>query len=163
MRIVSLLALSMSIASATVSNLALAADGPGCFPEVNWTESFPNGQSDPNNHLIEGEWSVIANGRLHTLEVLGIDVAGGWFYGYYNGEAIQGGWSETERKATFHRTHADGKGGYTVQTFVGYIMDGNPDDTKIRMAGTLTREAPPVTTYDHPDRLTYAFYATIAR
>jgi len=104
MRILSLLALPVALASTTIPQLALAADGPGCFPEVNWTESFLNGQVDPNNHLLEGEWDVIANGRLHTLEVLEIDAAAGWFFGYYNGEAIQGSWSETERAAAGAQT-----------------------------------------------------------
>ncbi len=156
----SAIALPIILASAIVPNTALAAEGPGCFPELNWTEAFPHAESDPSNYLIEGEWEFIANGRRHTLEVLGIDAESRSFFGYYNGEAIQGNWIETERKVSFNRTHPDGKGGITVQNFVGYIMDVNPDDTKIRMAGTITREAPPATTYDHPDRLTYGFYAT---
>lgn len=164
MRTITALTLTLATATTLFESTAQAApSGPGCFPELNWTEPFVPAVLDPNSHLFEGEWKVVANGRLHTLEVLEVDAAAGWFSAYYNGELIQGAWYEDERKAEFYRTHPDGRGGITYQTFVGYVMDVNPEDDKVRMAGTVTREAPPVTTYDHPDRLTYGFYATFAR
>ena len=72
------LALTLATATTLFGNTAQAApSGPGCFPELNWTEPFVPAVLDPNNHLFEGEWKVVANGRLHTLEVLEVDAAAG--------------------------------------------------------------------------------------
>jgi len=162
------LALGITAAFATqpahaTASAAVASDGPGCYPEYSWSSAFLNPLLDPNNHLVPGEWTAITNGRIHQFEVMDVDAASGSFWGQFNGEDIQGVWEVTERKLTFSRTHANGKGGTTTQDFVAYIMDVNPEDPKIRMAGTVTREAPPITNYDHPDRLTYGFVATLER
>lgn len=144
----------------SVSHAAVKSE-PGCFPAKPWKEPFVAGLTDPNAVLISGTWNLIVNGRIYQFKVTG---SGASVTGQVVGNTTEDfAWDPVAKRIAFARIHADGKGGTTRQDFVGYMMDVNPEDPKIRIAGTVTREAPPKTNYDHPSRLTYGFYMTIDR
>ena len=136
-----------------------AASTPGCFPSSPFSSPFVNPRSDRNAVLAVGTWNLIANGRIFKFFVTkseGANVTAR----LSSGDTVNLKWDPVAKKLTFTRRTSDGKGGLTDQDFTGYLMDVNPDDDKLRVAGFVTREPPPKTNYDNPKRLTYAWYMT---
>ena len=145
---------------ALVANRAeAAASSPGCFPATPFASPFVNARSDKNAVLAVGTWNLIANGRIFKFfvtKVVGSKVSAS----LSSGDTVNVRWDPVAKKLSFTRRTSDGKGGLTDQDFTGFLMDVNPDDDKLRVAGFVTREPPPKTNYDHPKRLTYAWYMT---
>jgi hypothetical protein len=139
-----------------------ASSTPGCFPASPFSSRFPNPRTDPNLALAVGTWNLIANGRIYKFFVEEVDGARVEAR-ISSGETVNVQWDPHAKRLQFTRRLSDGKGGTTDQDFTGYLMSVNPDDPKLRIAGSFTREAPPKTRYDHPKRLTYGFYMTIDR
>lgn len=154
--------LGLALAARASTAHAAASSEPGSFPAWPWKSQFVYAPTDPNAVLVIGTWNLIVNGRIYQFKVS--DAGGGFVTGEVVGSPTEDFvWDPVAKRIAFGRIHADGNGGTTRQDFEGYMMDVNPDDPKIRIAGTVTREAPPITNYDDPSRLTYGFYMTIDR
>ena len=134
-----------------------AASTPGCFPAAPWSSPFTN--SKANAVLKVGTWNLIANGRIYTFEITAIGKAG-VSANISSGTLHDVSWDPVAKKLEFTR-RLPYQGGTTDQDFTGYLMNVNPDDPKLRIAGSVTRE--PTTNYDDPSRLVYGFYMTIDR
>jgi hypothetical protein len=81
-----------------------------------------------------GEWHVMANGRIHFLNI--ISVSGGIVKAEYNDLPIEGRWDG--RVLTF--TRVETRGIDLRQNFTGYLMNYLEPDPKWRMAGVFQNE-----------------------
>jgi len=102
---------------------------PGCFPPTaEWDGEIYHEEST----LPLGEWHVMANGRIHKLNI--ISVSGGTVAGEYNDLPIEDG--EWDGKVlTFNRVET--RGIFLRQKFKGYLMQYVNPDYKWRIAGVL--------------------------
>lgn len=115
---------------------------PGCFPAT----ANQTGIYRASSTLPLGRWHVMANGRIHFLDIT--SVSGDVVTGEYNGEAIEDShWDAATQVLSFNRFIPDVGGGRSLlQQFRGYLMHYDEGmETKWRMAGILigTSTAPP--------------------
>ena len=128
---------------------------PGCFP----SSAIWGGPYNVPSTLPLGEWHVMANGRIHFLQIT--SVSGSEVTGDYNGEAlVHGSWDSTTRMLKFYRFIPDVGGGRSLlQHFTGYLMHFAEPDGKWRIAGIFAGNVhkPP----SDPDSPKAGWYATL--
>ena len=129
---------------------------PGCFSET----ADQTGIYRPSSTLPLGRWHVMANGRIHFLNIT--SVSGREVVGDYNGEALVcGRWDSATQMLTFYRFIRDvGEGRSLLQYFAGYLMHYDEGtETKWRIAGVFkgTSASPP----SDPDSPKSGWYATL--
>ena len=101
----------------------------GCFP-IDPT-AFP-GRHDPARDLPQGEWSVIANGRIYKLDITG--VTGTRVSAFFSsGDFDSGSWNSSTEAFSFVRVLPSFK-----QKYEAYLMHADPKDPYWRMAGMFT-------------------------
>ncbi len=106
----------------------MATELPGSFP----TSSIYGGPYTESTSLPTGEWHVMANGRIYTLEVLavsGSDVKAT----LSSGTITKARWSSSTQQLIFTRVVPD----QVEQEWTGYLMTYSSADPQWRMAGTL--------------------------
>jgi hypothetical protein len=126
---------------------------PGSFPST----AIGSGPYRASSTLPLGRWHVMANGRIHFLEIT--EVSGEDVIGNYNNEPlINGHWDARTRTLTFLRFIADvGRPEPLLQLFTGDLMHFRDWDPKWRMAGRIKQLSPPL-------RDEYGgWYATLSR
>lgn len=105
-----------------------ASREPGCFPAEQ--TAFP-GPYHPPSALALGEWHVLANGRIYTLNVTAV-TGGRVTARLSSGEIERAAWDATTRRLTFIRVLRELR-----QEFTGYLLHYDSADPKWRMAGVF--------------------------
>lgn len=101
---------------------------PGCFPAAQNAFSGPYHQSST---LPQGEWHVLANGRIYTLNIT--QVSGNKVTAELSsGDIEDATWDASAGKLTFIRILPQMK-----QEFVGYLLHYDEADPQWRMAGNF--------------------------
>lgn len=128
-------------------------DEAGCFPATaprDW-----NGEIYHRPPALPlGEWRVMANGRIHHLNLTA--VSGGVVTGTYNDLPIEAGYWDGNM-LTFYRVETRIPSEILRQKFVGYLMQYVNPDYKWRIAGVF--QADP----DRHDIGPGGWYATLQR
>lgn len=107
----------------------------GCFPS---SAIWHGERYHTASALPLGEWNVMANGRIHRLNI--INVSGSTVTGEYNGLPIDAGhWDG--KMLTFIRVET--RGIDLRQKFTGYLMHHVSPDYNWRLAGVFGKEELP--------------------
>ena len=112
---------------------------PGCFPSSAIWSRVDHTYTNPTA-LPLGQWHVMANGRIHSLNI--ISVSGSTVKSEYNGLPIEDAeWDGKVLKFIRHET----RGIDLHQEYTGYLMQYLEPDPKWRIAGVFvgTETAPP--------------------
>jgi len=110
-------------------NLSNAADIslPGSFPE---TAIWP-GPYIPDSSLPPGEWDMLANGRIFSLNIISV-IDGVVTATINSGDFINGTWYSGTGEFTFQR-----KLPTITQEYTAYLLAYDKNDPKHRLAGTF--------------------------
>ncbi|EDM80628.1 hypothetical protein PPSIR1_37084 [Plesiocystis pacifica SIR-1] len=106
---------------------------PGAFPK----SALFDGPYTAVPELPLGKWSVIANQRIYVLTIHG--EKGGEVSAELNsGDVVDAKWDSKNQRLTFTRVVPN----VVKQSWTGYVMAHDPDDPKMRMAGTFENIKP---------------------